>query len=90
MPVPTHWDLDLLDSLLQDNDDKIVVDFLHYGWPVSGSLFHLTDGSSHVNHKGAPDFPDAINQYLATEQSNNTLLGLFSQNHFPLTLLPPW
>ena len=31
VPVPTHWELDLLDSLLQDYDDKIIVDFLYYG-----------------------------------------------------------
>ena len=81
--VGTHWDLDLLDSLLQDCDDKIIVDFLYYGWPMSRSLFTLTTGSSHVNHKGASYFPDAINQYLTTEQSNNILLGQFSHNPFP-------
>ena len=78
VPVHTYRDLDLLDSLLEDHDDKIVVDFLHFGWPMSRSLF-----SSHVNQKGALDFPDVINQYLATEQSNNTLLGPFSHNPFP-------
>ena len=30
VPVPTHWDLDLLDSLLQDYD-RMVVEFLCYG-----------------------------------------------------------
>ena len=82
VPVPTHWDLDLLDSLLQDYD-KMVVEFLRYGWPMSRNFFPLTDDSSHVNHKGALDFPNAINQYLLTEQSNNTLLGPFSHNPFP-------
>ena len=28
VPVPTHWDLELLDSLLQDFDDRMVVEFL--------------------------------------------------------------
>ena len=82
MPVATYWDLDLLDSLLQDYDDRIVVEFLCYGWPMSRNLFPLTDGSSHLNHKGAVDFPDTINHYLAMEQSNNTLLGPFSHNPF--------
>ena len=27
VPVPTHWDLDLLGSLLEDYEDKLVVNF---------------------------------------------------------------
>ena len=81
--VPTHWDLYLLESLLQDYEDKLVVDFLRYGWPMSRSSLPLTNGSAKVNHKGAIDFPDAINHYLATEYSNNTLPGSFFTNPFP-------
>ena len=36
-----------------------------------------------MNHKGAIEFLDAINQYLATEHSNNTLLDLFFAHRFP-------
>ena len=60
MPVPTHWDLDLLDGLLEDYEDKLVVDFLRYGWPMSRSILQLTNGLAKVNHKGALEFPDAI------------------------------
>ena len=83
VPVPTHWDLDLLDSLLEDYEDKLVVEFLRYGWPISRSILPLTNGSAKVNYKGALEFPDAINHYLATEHSNNTLLGSFFNNPFP-------
>ena len=50
--VPTHWNLDLLESLLEDYEDKLVVDFLMYGWPMSRSILLLTNGSAKVNHKG--------------------------------------
>ena len=83
VPVPTHWDLDLLENLLADFEVKLVVDFLRYGWPMSRSILRLTKGSAKVNHKGAIEFLDAINQYLATEHSNNTLLGPFFANPFP-------
>ena len=83
MPVPTHWDLDLLKSLLEDYDDKLIVDFLRYGWPMSRSILPLTNGSTKVNHKGALEFLGAINHYVATEHSNNMLLGPFSTNPFP-------
>ena len=83
VPVSTHWDLDLLVSLLEDYEDKLVVDFLRYSWPMSRSILPLTNGSAKVNHKGALEFPDAIIHYLATEHSNNTLLGPFFTNPFP-------
>ena len=83
VPVPIHWDVDLLGSLLEDYEDKLVVDFLRYSWPMSRSILPLTDGSAKVNHKGALEFPDAINYYLATEHSNNTLLGPFFTNPIP-------
>ena len=83
VPVPTHWDLDLLGSLLEDYGDKLVVNFLRYGWPMSRSILPVTNGSAKVNHKGALEFPNAINHYLVTKHSNNTLLGLFFTNPFP-------
>ena len=81
MPVPTHWDLDLLGSLLEDYEDTLVVEFLRYGWPMS--ILPLTNGSAKVNQKGALEFPNAINYYLATEHSNSTLLGPFFTNPIP-------
>ena len=83
VPVPTHWDLNLLDSLLEDYEDKLVVEFLRYGWPMSRSILPLTNGSAKVNHKGALEFPDAINHYLAIEHSHNMFLGPFFTNPFP-------
>ena len=59
------------------------MEFLRYGWPVSRSILPLTNGSAKVNYKGAIEFPDAINHYLATEHSDNTLLGLLFTNPFP-------
>ena len=97
VPVPTRLDLDLLDSLLEDYEDKLVVYFLRYGWPMSRSIVSLTNGLAKVHHKGALDFPDAINHYLATEHFNNTLLVPFFTNRFPdrtasspLNSVPKW
>ena len=83
MLAPAHWDLDLLESVLEDYEEKLVVDFLRYGWPMNKSILPLTNGLAKVNHNGAIEFPDAINHYLATEHSNNTLLGPFFTNPFP-------
>ena len=83
VPLPTHWDLDLLGSLLEDYEDKLVIYILRYSWPISRSILPLTNRSAKVNHKGTLEVLDAINHYLATEHSNNTLLGPFFTNPFP-------
>ena len=64
---------------------------------MSRSILPLTNWSAKVNHKGAIEFPDAISHYLATEHSNNTLLGPFFTNPFPdrtassqLNSVPKW
>ena len=57
VPVPTHWDLVLLGSLLEDYKNKLVVDFLRYGWPMSRSIIPLTNRSAKVNHEGALRVP---------------------------------
>ena len=83
VPVPTHWDLDLLENLLKNYNDKLIVDFLRYGLPTSRSILPLTNSLAKVNHKGALQFPDGIIHYLATEHSNNMLLGPFFTNPLP-------
>ena len=50
---------------------------------MNRSILPLTNGLAKVNHKGALQFPDAINHYLASEHSNNTLLVPFFINPFP-------
>ena len=86
VPIPTHWDLDLMASLLEDYDYKLVLEFLRFGWPMSRGILPPTNESAKVNHKGAIDFPNTINHCLATEHSNNILiiiLGPFFSNPFP-------
>ena len=46
VPVPTHLDLNLVGSLMEDYKDKLVVDFLRYGWPMSRSILPLTNRSA--------------------------------------------
>ena len=61
----------------------MIVDFLRHVWPMSRSILPLTNRYAQINHKGTLDFPEAINHNLATENSNDTLLGHFFTNPFP-------
>ena len=50
---------------------------------MSRSILPLINGLAKLNHKGALEFPDAINHYLAIEYSKNMMLGPFFTNPFP-------
>ena len=90
IPVPTHWNLDLLDKLLADYEDKEVVEFLRYGWPMSRGKFPLTLPDAKINHKGAYACHDEVTRYIQKENQHNTLIGPFKRNPFgPLSASSP-
>ena len=74
-----------------ETDDYAVCDFLEFGWPVglnyAGSL--STDQLSR-NHKGATDFPSAVDSYLSLELERGAVIGPFSSNPFsrPIVISP--
>ena len=61
LPVPSSTRLPVWWSYLRDYEDYAVCDFLEFGWPVGfdySSCFPKT--LDFRNHKGAIDFPDAV------------------------------
>lgn len=78
-------------SYLRDYEDYAVCDFLEFGWPVGfdySSSFPKTPDFCH--HKGAIDFPDAVDSYLLSETVRNAVTGRFSHNPFscPVAVSP--
>lgn len=78
-------------SYLRDYEDYAVCDFLEFGWPVGfdySSSFPKTPDFRH--HKGAIDFPDAVDSYLLSETVRNAVTGPFSHNPFscPVAVSP--
>ena len=70
------WNLQLLTSLLQNYHDREIPQFLRYGFPVE----HDDDSPlilSGINHKGATDFPEHIENYLEKERSMGATIGPF-------------
>ena len=80
--VVTSWNLELMASLLQDYDDKEVVEWLRYGWPT-GRLPTLPPPSiSTINHKGATDYPEQLERCIKKEKSYGAVLGPFGKIPF--------
>ena len=91
LPVPSALRLPVWRSYLRDYGDYAVCDFLEFGWPVGfnySSSFPKT--LEFRNHKGAIDFPDAVDSYLLSETVRNAVIGPFSHNPFscPVAVSP--
>ena len=88
--VKTKWDLDRF-KLLSDYDDKDVVEWMHYGWPL-GRLPTLQDPRiTNKNHKGAVDHPEALQTYIRKEKSHGAVMVPYEkipfQNKIGISLL---
>ena len=80
--VNTQWNVPLLDRLLVDYEDKIILQYLLYGWPANRDLKAKDPIRSKINHKGAIDYEHAIKDYLRKEKERGRLAGPFEQLPF--------
>ena len=82
IPVKSNWNLELLESLLQDYEDKELVEWLRYGWPT-GRLPTLEDPDiSTKNHKVGTDFPEALQEYVEKELRKGAIMGPYKKIPF--------
>ena len=82
IPINSRWNLDLMESLLKDYEDKEVVEWLRYGWPT-GSLPTLAPPEMATrNHKGATDFPEQLTKYIHKEASYGAVMGPYKKIPF--------
>ena len=67
--VATSFNLSLWRSLLSEYSDQAVCEFLAFGWPIGFdySCCGVVSSREFRNHKGALDFPSAVDSYLSTE-----------------------
>ena len=80
-PVPTPWNLPLLEEWLVDYHDRDLIKFLKYGWPLE--LKHVP-GQVPIppNQKGASQFSDKLSEYLKVEVEQRSAIGPFTNNPF--------
>ena len=91
LPVNSSLNLPFWQSKLRDYDDYVVCDFLEFGWPVDlNYASSLSTDQFSRNHKGATDFPSAVDSYLSLELERGTVIGPFSRNPFsrPIVISP--
>ena len=82
IPVQTKWNLELFAELLQDYDDAEVVEWIRYRWPT-GRLPTLPDPLiCSQNHKGAIDYPKALDKYIEKESKHGAVMGPYNKVPF--------
>ncbi len=95
IPLPTTINLELLDSLLRNSDDRYIVEFIKYGWPISRDPQAPDPVPTYSNHPGATKYPKVMEEYIEKEKKMGAILGPFKKQPFdcnfgisPLTTRP--
>ena len=89
LKVPSHINIDYLNSVLKDYSDFKIVEFLTYGWPIN-YIETTVRPCVPKNHKGATEFKSEINNYIIRELQHGSIVGPFDKNPFkePLFISP--
>ena len=83
IPVPSKINIDELEDRLQGYEDREVVEWMRYGWPT-GRLPTMADpDKTFKNHKGATDYPQALERYIDKEMAHQAVIGPLQQIPFP-------
>jgi len=91
LPVPLSLCLPVWRTYLQEYVDYGVCDFLEFGWPVGFDYSRpLPIHTNFHNHKGATEFPAAVDAYLLSEIAHQAVIGPFSTSLFscPVAVSP--
>lgn len=82
-PLDTHLQLDEWERLLENYEDKEVVELLKFGFPISfeGDL-DLCEDVVIQNHKGANEQQEFVSCYLEKEVAAGHMMGPFKSNPF--------
>ena len=70
---------------MSEYTDGDVCDFLEFGWPIDYDYSRALPSNVFRNHKGALDFPSAVDSYLSTELGLGSVCGPFTCNPFSIS-----
>lgn len=77
--VNKKWNTDLFEQLLEGYEDQQVVEFAKYGWPIDRDGTVPLPAVSGRNHRGATEFPEAVNEHIKNEIRLQALAGPFEE-----------
>ena len=90
VPIGKKLNMDLWRERLVSYEDKVVCEFLQFGFPLDFDRKAKLNFNERRNHRGARDFPAVINEYLTRECDDLRIVGPFNRNPLssPLMISP--
>ena len=79
--VNNNWNLQQMDKSLEGYNDREIIKYLKYGWPLNANNTALDDTIPN-NQLGARQHPMEVNKYLQDELAAGTIIGPFKKNPF--------
>ena len=79
--VHSRFNVDVWSHYLEHYQDRVIIDFLCYGWPINYQSDVLASSSFH-NHPSAVKNSSYLSTYIAKELSYQSVFGPFHCNPF--------
>ena len=77
VPLSSTFNLQYLKEMIVDYHDKKLIDYLTFGFPLGLVEGACIKSNAKDNHASALNFPEAVDEYIAAEKREGTLLGPF-------------
>ena len=75
IPIISNLNVEAWEKELCDYPDKHLLQYIKFGFPLSISHPNLLTNTKVANHHSALQYPEAIDKYIAKEQSYGTISG---------------
>ena len=82
-----RFNISLWRDLLEDYPDRLLCEFLEFGFPLDFDRSVELCTNERRNHKGARQHPDFVNGYLSKEVNKSRIAGPFNENPLSVPIM---
>ena len=79
IPLTSGFNWDYIEHHIQDYHDKIILDYIKFGFPLSIMADQVIESGAEDNHSSAKAYSDEVSQFISEELEYEALLGPFDQ-----------
>ena len=87
IPVKSDLNISVWRRRLREYSDKVVCEYLQFGFPLDFDTRKKLSDKERRNHKGAREYPDFMDKYLEREKSAHRIMGPFKSNPLSAPLI---
>ena len=79
IPLTSGFNWEYIEHHIQDYHDKIILDYIKYGFPLSIMADQVIESGAKDNHSSAKAYSGEVSQFISEELEHKALLGPFDQ-----------